>query len=496
MLPRALKGVVILVLGGLVAILLGKMIGEGDYESLLLLCYLSLGIFVLTAPGYLPLLALGLLNPFVFPIPFVYSFPFLAVMFGVCVVKLIFRDALTHTEFRNYQPSLTFWITIFFGWVAMRYLMKPVMPNLSGFGASITGFRSYLSYGICFALLVGLPLFIKTREDVLRLFKWMAGLSVFFILIFVPLTFSKSLTVAMWLRWLGVFVTSFDNGWLRFVVLPGFGLTLITLTLLPTLLPLSKLWRRVLFCVGMAAVIMGGNRSSAIMAVVSVLVITLMRFQFRRFLAISAGLALFVGIGTFLGENIRVKSGFGFWRIMALTSKRVARQTEADGTWEWRKNLWNLAIREIEKNPLFGKGYGGLENAWVFSTVDEYQRAESDLGLASGGLHNGFLATTYALGIPSLIFFVIAYGQVLYRSGRQVVVLRNKDPVLADMQLFIFTNLSVILLHVYIGIDLNSPFIWFYVTLAILLTRMNEPKAVTAPSTESRLPLPGRPATA
>ena len=496
MLPRALKGVVILVLGGLVAILLGKMIGEGDYESLLLLCYLSLGIFVLTAPGYLPLLALGLLNPFIFPIPFVHAFPFLALMFGVCVIKLIIRDTLTHTEFRNYQPCLTLWTALFFGWVAMRYLMRPVMPNLSGFGASITGFRSYLSYGICFALLVGLPLFIKTREDGLKLFKWMAGLSVFFILIFVPLTLSKSLTAAMWLGWLGVSAATFDNGWLRFVILAGFGLTLIALTLLPTLLPVSKLWRRILFGAGMAAVVMGGNRSSALMAVASVLVIILMRFQFKRFLAVSVGLALLVGLGTYLGETVRVKSGFGFLRVMALTSKRVAQQTEAGSTWEWRKNLWRLAIREIEKNPLFGKGYGGLENAWVFSTFNEYYRAESDLGLASGGLHNGFLASTYALGIPALIFFLIAYGQILYLSSRQVVALRNKDPVLADMQLFIFSNLVTVLLHIYIGIDLNSPFIWFYVTLAILLTRMERSKEHAVNSGESRVPPQARPAMA
>ena len=496
MLPRALKGVVILVLGGLVAILLGKMIGEGDYESLLLLCYLSLGIFLLTTPGYVPLLALGVLNPLVLPIPFIYSFPFLIVMFGVCVVKLIFRDTLTHTEFRNYQSCLTLWISAFFGWVAMRYLMKPVMPNLTGFGTNITGFRSYLSYGVCFALIIGLPLFIKTREDMLKLFKWMAGLSIFFILLFIPLTFSKSLTVAMWLQRLGVYVTFFDNGWLRFVVLPGFGLTLIVLTLLPTLLPVSRGWRRVLFCVGMAAIFMGGNRSTAMMAVASILIVSLMRLQFGRFLAVLAGLALLVGIGTYIGENIRVKSGFGFMRILALTSKRVAQQTEASSTWEWRKNLWRLAVLEIEKDPLFGKGYGGVQNAWVFSTGDEYQRSESDLGLATGGTHNGFLASTYALGIPALLLFLIAFGQIFYRSSRQILIFRNKDPVLTDMQLFILTNLVSLLMHIYIGIDLNSPSIWFYVTLAALLTRMKESETRTAQPAASHLTLPTGTATA
>ena len=100
MFPNPIKSLVFLVLCGIIAVLVGKLVGQGDYGSLLMLSYAALALFVFLAPGYLPLLALGLLNPFVLPIPFVFRFPFLILMLGVCLLKLVFRNALTHAEFR------------------------------------------------------------------------------------------------------------------------------------------------------------------------------------------------------------------------------------------------------------------------------------------------------------------------------------------------------------------------------------------------------------
>src|SRR5262245_53843026 len=154
MFPNAIKSLVLLVACCIVAISLGNLIGQGDYESLLLLSYATIAFFILLAPGYLPLLALGLLNPFVLPIPYIYRFPFLAIMLVSCVVKLVFRNSLTHREFSGYKSCLNPGFLLFFAWVALRYLMKPVMPNLSGFGQGVTGFRSYMDYGFCFGILL------------------------------------------------------------------------------------------------------------------------------------------------------------------------------------------------------------------------------------------------------------------------------------------------------------------------------------------------------
>src|SRR5207245_1264306 len=102
-------------------------------------------------------------------------------------------------ESEPYRHCFTLGFLVFFGWVALRYCMNPVMPNVSGFGQGVTGFRSYLNYGICFALVMFLPVFFTTREDVVRLFRWMGGISLFFILFLIPFVFSKSFVAAEWL---------------------------------------------------------------------------------------------------------------------------------------------------------------------------------------------------------------------------------------------------------------------------------------------------------
>src|SRR5438105_607637 len=122
--------------------------------------------------------------------------------------------------------------------------MNPVLPGLAiGRGSSVSGFRGYMDYGICFVLAVTSSLFIRNRQEVCKLIKWMGIISVVFVAIFVPLTFSKSYAFANAIRRMGLGVGFFDNGWLRFIVLPGFGLLVVILTLLPGLFPLPRFWR-------------------------------------------------------------------------------------------------------------------------------------------------------------------------------------------------------------------------------------------------------------
>src|SRR6185503_16009864 len=92
--PNAIKHLAVLVLGLVVALVLAIMTGTGDFTLLFLLSYLVLGIFVLTAPGFVPLIAVGLVSPFIIPIPYVRTFPFVLIIMGVCVVKLFFWRAI------------------------------------------------------------------------------------------------------------------------------------------------------------------------------------------------------------------------------------------------------------------------------------------------------------------------------------------------------------------------------------------------------------------
>jgi O-antigen ligase len=469
---QAIKPLVTLFLCMITAVVLGLILASGDFDRLFLLSYLLMGIYVLTAPGFIPLIAIGLLNPFVLPIPYIRGFPFMLLILGICCVKLFFRNALRSQSKVLATHCFTLGSVMFFAWVAMRYLMNPVMPNISGFGQNVTGFRSYLNYGLCFALIVLLPIFVPGREDVLRLLRWMGGISLFFIVVLTPLIFTKSAAVALWLYRFGLTVSTFDNGCLRFVALPEFGLIVFTLALLPSAVPNSARKRVFLGAVGLTAIVMGGSRGSLIMAFVILLTVMFVRRGLLVFscavLVTSASLATF----HYVGQQMDIRYGVGFLRILSLTSQRIAENTDAASNVEWRKLRWKRALEEIKNNPIFGKGYGGLENAWIFSDMAQFDQSAFEVDLATGGIHNGYLNSAYALGIPATLLFLFALIRQIWVSGVQVRRQRDSDPVMSDLQSFVCANLAGFGAVIYIGADLNTPIIWFYLASGVLLTRL------------------------
>src|SRR5207249_2081739 len=231
---QQLKMLVTLGLCSVLAVFLGYLLGNGRYGAVFLLAYAALLVFVVVAPGgYAPLIALGLLCPFSTPSPFVYGFPFVATVLAVCVLKYMIRQWIDRRHRQVPKLIVPAGFGLFFGWVLIRYCIDPVLPNVIGFGANVTGFRSYLNYAICFALVLFLSASCRKREDVLALIRWIGIFSLVFALLLMPLALTKNIAVAQQLINLGMFVTTFDNGLLRFVVLPGFGCTLITLALFP-----------------------------------------------------------------------------------------------------------------------------------------------------------------------------------------------------------------------------------------------------------------------
>jgi O-antigen ligase len=469
--PNTIKHLAVLVLGLVLALLLGIMIGTGDLTLLFLFSYLMLGLFVLTAPGFVPLIAVGLVSPFIIPIPYIRTFPFVLIIMGVCAVKLFFWRAIDKRTVLSWNSSFHPLFFAFFAWVGLRYCMNPVMPNLAGIGSSVSGFRSYLSYGVCVALLGFLPFCVRRPSDALRLIRWMVGLSVFFISLLVPLMFTQSQEVGFWLTQFGLFVTAFDNGWLRFVVLPGFGLTLITVVMFPRLLPLSVRARIAFGVLGTAAIFLGGNRTSLAMAFLIVLTVALVRRKILLFSSLLAGTAVMLVTFHLIGETVQFRGKFGAWRILSLTSRRIAEQTDAAGNVEWRKVRWHRALQEIRSNPLFGKGYGGLENAWIAGSSAAVESALVEIDLTSGGIHNGYLSGAYALGIPAAVLFVAAILWQIGGNARRARRLSEHEPVLSDLHTFVCANLVSLVAANYAGNDLNSPITWFYLGFGVLLGR-------------------------
>src|SRR2546430_4519256 len=136
--PQQLKMLIALALCSGLAVVLGYLLGTGNYNPIFMLLYGALGVFVLVAPGYAPLIALGLVCPFTPQIPFVYGFPFFLVILTVCAMKYAVRQWMSHQHRQVSHPSLSLGFGLFFGWVLIRYCIDPIVPNMIGFGVTAT----------------------------------------------------------------------------------------------------------------------------------------------------------------------------------------------------------------------------------------------------------------------------------------------------------------------------------------------------------------------
>jgi hypothetical protein len=133
-----------------------------------------------------------------------------------------------------------------------------------------------------------------------------------------------------------------------------------------------------------------------------------------------------------------------------------------------------------------------VENAWVFATRADFEMASMEIDLATGAVHNGYIAAAYALGVPAVMFFLIGCFRQIYISAREAIRSRKRDRGLSDLHKFVCANLVALLPAIFVGTDLNGPVIWYYLTLGVLLMRLGAVKgAATVPQPIEPRPLGG-----
>jgi O-antigen ligase len=452
------------------ALCAGISVATANYGLLILSAGLTIVATLVIMPGYVPLFAFGLLVPFSLPVPFIWNFPFLFIALGICALKYWLQRGLQHKTQSIQFKALDFSMRLFFAWVLVRYCMKPSLPNLMGFGRNVTGFRSWLGYALSFGVLIFLGRFVANRAGLLKLMRWLAYVSIFFILLFVASTLSRSMALAILFTRLGMYVDRFDNGFLRFVVLPQFGVILFSLALLPNLLKLKRLARWALVMLGFSAIFFGGNRGTFGAALIVVIAIPLLRRQIRL-AAATAGVVLAVAVGGFFaGTMLSRLPQTGIFRPLALLSPALSRVTGADANLEWREVRWQRAVDEIREHPLIGIAYGGLEN--VFETDFQSEDESLDMNLVTGGVHNGYLAGALALGIPaSLLFIYILISQII-ANARRGWSLQKADPEVAEAYSFVCAMLLAYVPSILIGTDINDPFLWFLFALGLFIRQL------------------------
>ncbi|MFT4691606.1 MAG: hypothetical protein ACI9OD_003831 [Limisphaerales bacterium] len=485
--PNDVLNLIRIALCAAVALFVGYCVAVGNYTVLFAIWAIGMVVAVVVTEGFSALIAFGLLCPFVLPVPFIRGFPILASVIGLCVVKFALRRAMIHDVNTKVNHAMSWGMGIFFGWVIIRYGIDPVFPNVRGIGQHITGFRAYMTYGICFGLLLFMGVFFTSRHDLKRLLWWMGMISLWLTFLLVPLVITKSGQAAELLTRYGMFVTTFDNGMLRFVVLPLYGTVILMIAMLPNLIPMRFNLRVVAIGVALVAIIFGGSRSSLLAVLIIVFSIAIVRWRPIYVSGLIAGMIALLALFHLIGENMPVRE-VGLLRVLSLTSKRVANRTDAAYNVNWRLKRWKRAMEDVNRRPLIGRGYGGLANAWVFQTRADYEAASIDIDVAAGSIHNGYLAGARALGVPIVVFFTLLYLSQMYVNYRAAKTLRETDPFFADFHCFIYAALGGQVVMTFFGNDLNDPWLWFLMGLGPMCLRMRkrelaeELEAVSPPS--------------
>ena len=200
----------------------------------------------------------------------------------------------------------------------------------------------------------------------------------------------------------------------------------------------------------------------------------------RRMLLVSSAVLLTVlSLIAFLliGEHYNFKQGVGVLRVFSLVSGRVAELTDADATYKWRQLRWERAWEDIQKRPILGSGYGGLDNAYVFATRNAYELASVEIDVSAGSIHNGYLASARAFGVPFCLLFLYILASRIFVHGIQSARLHLIDPVQRDLHCFAFVNLLCFVIHIFVGADLNHYLIWFYIALGVLISKLEATKS-------------------
>ena len=161
---------------------------------------------------------------------------------------------------------------------------------------------------------------------------------------------------------------------------------------------------------------------------------------------------------------------------------------------EWREVRWQRGLDEIRKHPLIGVGYGGLENA----LSSDYQTDEEnqDMTLATGGVHNGYIAGALALGIPAALLYVYILSSQIFVNARRAFALHSADPLLSEAHAFVCANLLAYAAAMFFGSDVNDPLMWFFLALGLFVRQLSvrEGKKAVAPAAFVRPALSVQPA--
>lgn len=204
----------------------------------------------------------------------------------------------------------------------------------------------------------------------------------------------------------------------------------------------GKLWRPIVFFIAMILVFVGGFRSALILTMATITLQFFLEGLHRTGLLIFAIIFSLACLGATI--PLASKLPFTFQRTLAFLPQGWLHlssdaRADAQGSLDWRVDMWKALLPQVPKHLLLGKGYAITMEDWAaiseqqaFHTVD----ASEDALALSSDYHNGPLSVILPFGIwgaMAFAWFLAASVWVMYRNYCY------GNPELKTLNTFLFT---------------------------------------------------------
>ena len=424
------------------AVMMGSAIGAQDFQkvAIVLSAFVGVGIFLKLGKHY------WLLIPFSMGAKFPavplggrsLEFPELVVV--ACTLFFVLRVATRKEKLKVFN-MVNIPFLLFVAWVGMVFTIYPI--GLALFGSNLGGGRFYIKLGLAFAAFLILSSRTYSERDI----KWVLGLLVF------GAFFGMFYGIAEYAAMgppidptTGMVVESFYT-WHQVLSWPAFTIAfLIFARWSPG--DIFSLQRPLVILAYIACiflVLLSGKRMALVAVLLSPLISAVAYGQYRYVLI--AAILMF-------GATFGVVAGQGQWFTLPLLAQRTLSwlpgewdpelQSMAGGTDDWRAELRRIAVENIRRDPLVGRGFSVDLQETMTALGMQMRGGDMETQVAAYALgrswHNTWLGYAADFGIPFSIIQAFIWCLILVLSMKVFRHFSNSSTFgVFALYLFIFT---------------------------------------------------------
>ncbi len=293
----------------------------------------------------------------------------------------------------------------------------------------------------------------------------------------------------------GVFAAgNMGDGILRIVQLPAYGLFLVQAALCPDLFrlkrplpwyliaatfylcPFALFFKRplqvLLLFQGTIMMIVGGNRSTIVAALLAVPVILILRRSTHALAVMIAVAAIGVVALRFTVGEMGQGEISPLVRCFGIFDSKIDKASGGDASSQFRYDVWQSGMEKIMESPIVGKGFGNLPKHLDTTSTEVMQSTDFEVILAGGEAHNGFVTAAYGFGIPFML--ALTAGLVLRFFSQVKMALKSDkhDKELRDLQALLASMYPVYSVGLYTGFDMSVTGLWIYVAMGFILEHL------------------------